>query len=274
MRKLGFPLISALLLTTACDSEATESDTQRAAERSDSALGQRASMAVGMVCLKLDCSEQQRTELTAIAHSALPDEDQRARHEQALQTFADAFRADDLDTDLLTSLHDQRMADREHMRDSFLAAHQVLDGRQRGELADMVQGGFGPSGRMKIRNAGPDSMAEHVASRLCDVAACEDEQEAAISAAIADGAPRPSAEEVATMSGRLAEVLRTDELDTKSLDRMAAEVQAKHDAFRPQALDMLSEVHTLLSSEQRDAVATALEREGPHGLMGPGAMRR
>jgi hypothetical protein len=271
MHKLSLPLASILLLASACDSASAEADAQRSAERSDAELSERASMAVGMFCLKLDCSEQQRAELTAIAQSALPDQEERDRHERAVKTFAETFRADDLDTEVLVALCDQRVTDRAHLRDSLVAAHQVLDTDQRNELADMVESGFGP--RMRGgRNAEPGAMAERVATRLCDVAKCDEGQEAAIVIAIADGAPKASMDEMAAMMGRVASVLRTDDLDAKTLERFAAEMEAKRDAMRPRALETLSEVHAMLSPDQRDKVATTLEREGPRGLMGPGLM--
>jgi hypothetical protein len=274
MYKFSVPLVSVLLVAVACDSEAVDTDTQRAAERPQSELVERASMAVGMFCMKLDCSEQQRSELTAIAHSALPDEEQRARHEQAMHRFAEAFRADEFNTEVVVALHREHAADREHMRDSFLAAHQVLDATQREELAGLVESGFGPPPMMKTRHASPAAVADHMAARLCEVAACDEDQQAAIAAAIADGAPKPSEDAISTMKSRFAAVLRTEDLDAKTLDELAREMENKRAAFQPRALDTLAEVHSMLEPEQRDAVATTLEREGPHGLMGPGAMHR
>ena len=274
MRKLSFVLASSLLAASACDSEAVDSDAERSTERSDAEFSNRVSTAVGMFCLRLDCSEQQRAELTAIAQSAVPDEEQRAKHQRAMKTFATAFRADDLDTDVLVALHDRKVVDREHMRDSFLAAHQVLEPSQRDALADMVEDGFGPARMMKTRAPDPAAMAEHMAAQLCDVAACDEDQEVAIAASIADGMPKRSKDEITAMKARFADVLRTDDLDAKTLDRLAAEIEVERDAVRPQVLDTLSEVHSMLSPKQRDAVATKLEVDGPRGLMGPGSMHR
>ncbi len=274
MYKFRFPLASILLIATACDSEAVDSDAQRSAEQADPELAERASMAVGVVCLKLDCTEQQRRELTAIAKGAMPDEQERASREGAMQTFADAFRADELDTEMLAALHDRRIADREHIRDSFLAAHQVLDGEQRGELADMVESGFGPPRLMMVRDADPVKVAERIAARLCGVVACDEAQQTDIAAAIAEGAIEPSKSELSAMRGRVAEILRTDDLDAATLDRFAAEMEAKRGRLRPRVLDTLAEVHAMLSSEQRNALAAKLERDGPGGFAGPGMLRR
>lgn len=273
MRSFSFLLASSLLAASACDSEAVDNDAERSTERSDGDLSHRASMAIGMFCLKLDCSEQQEAELTAIAQGALPDEEQRAEHARAMRTFADAFRADDLDTETLATLHSQRVVDREHIRDSLLAAHQVLDADQRDELAEMLDSGFGPPPMaMAMRRAEPSKVAEHMAARLCGVAACDEIQEGEITAAIADGMPKPSEDDTTVMRRRVAEVVRTNDLDAKALDQLAAAFEAKRARFRPQALNTLSEVHSILNPEQRDAVATTLEREGPRGLLGPGSL--
>lgn len=238
MHRFSLPLLSLLVLTPACDTEASSQDSERATDEVRG-LDRHVPRMVGMLCIKLDCSDEQETELVAIARSAAPDEEQRAQHEESLQRFADAFRADTLDTDAVAKIHEQRFADRESIRDAALSAHQLLSNDQRDELAELIEN-FGPPPMMarRMSGAGPAKMAEHVAGRLCEVARCEGRQREQTETALSEGAPRPSEDEVAAMKARVA------------------------------SLEVMSEVHAILTPKQRDALATTLEEDGPGGLIG------
>lgn len=273
MSRFSLPLLSLLVLTPACDSDPSAQSDERSADAERDG-DRHAALMVGMLCMKLDCSDGQEAELVAIARSAAPDQEQRDQRDASIRRFADAFRADVLDSDAIAKLHAPHVGDREFIRDTILAALGVLTGEQRDRLAELV-GNFGPPPMVQrlMSDTGPALLAQHVAGRLCEVAECEGDQRAQIVTAVSQGVPRPSKDTIAAIKARVASVIRSDDLDADTVDDLVAAMQSKRAEFRPHMLDVISEVHAILSSEQRDAVATTLEHQGPRGLMDAPGLR-
>ena len=261
MKMLAITLTPLLLFASACDG----SDSGPADEVDDRTVetsNVHGEMMLGFVCAQIDCTTDQKEELSQIVKTAIADGPTRSERQEMHAKFAAAFRADTLDTDALQKLHDERIAGRKHVRNAVLEAHAVLSAEQRDELADMVQE-FEPPHRGMA-----DRMAKHMASRLCDVVTCEGDQKQQITAALTDAAPKPDKDAINQAKKLVTDAIRSDDLDADDVDAVVDQLRAQHQAQGPQMLTVLSEVHTILTPKQRDAVATKVEAGSPDGFLG------
>ena len=251
------------------------------------------------LCEKIACSEDQRGEIEAlfetrrVAHeSKRGDKDaRRAAHQEKNAKLAAAFRAEEFDASVLAQLHGERDHG-EHMQamaEFAVELHALLTPEQREQFAEhapMLMHGkmgrhHGPRhGKMgrHHRGEGKDKhegmkrsheqrLAHHV-ERFCEPLACSEDQQTQLAAAFAGAhearkdAPKPD------MSG-FAAAFRADELEASTLVELMQAAKQEHGGERLEGMSSaLSEVHAILTPEQRSTVADKIEAEGLHSLMG------
>lgn len=292
LARFALPFAALLLVAPGCDSEQEElQDQARVADDADDAEaapgdhhGKRhgkhgKAKMLGHACDMLDCTDAQREELASLMpkrHHKGDEGDKEARHaeKQALHAqLADAFRADSLDTDVLSDLASKmgaRHADRRtDMIQALVKGHAVLTAEQRAKAVDLVDT-FADKmgkGRHGTKGDGEGRMDKHV-SRLCDAVACTDGQAEQIEAALKDSMPTLTEAEKQAAKAKIVAALQADSLSEADAAAIVDQLNAMRHAHKPEAMDLLSELHTILSAEQRETVAQLLETKGPRAIIG------
>lgn len=293
LARFALPFAALLLVAPGCDSAEEElQDQARVADDADDAEaapgdrhgdrhGKRhgkhgKAKMLGHACDMLECTDAQREELASLMPKRHHEGDKEARHaeKQALHAqLADAFRADSLDTDVLSDLASKmeaRHADRRtDMIQAIVKGHAVLTAEQRAKAVDLVDT-FADKmgkGRHGKKGDGEGRMDEHV-SRLCDAIACTDGQPEQIKAALKDSMPTVTDAEKQAAKAKIVAALQADSLSEADAAALVDQFDAIRHAHKPEAMDLLSELHTILSAEQRETVAQLLETKGPRAIIG------
>lgn len=229
--------------------------------------------AVDRLCGAVGCTDAQRGQLEALAparpHRGDHDDDERhAERKASHKQLADAFRGETLDTSVLAELEAARAArhadKRARWASAALQAHGILTPEQRETaattleaLAPMLDGKRGGSRRV-----------QRSTDRLCEVAKCEGEQAAQIKAALTDATPQPDGDAIAVTKAKALAAVRAETIDAATVEAIINDIEALKHAHKPRMEAMLSEVHAILTPEQRAIVAETIERHGPRALLG------
>ena len=250
--------------------------------------GHRGHFAFDRFCDAVDCSDDQQTQLRALmtsvrGHHGDGSRDAKKAKRQATNTkLANAFRGEVLDTTALAEVEAAMSARHADKQDTLVAAivkaHGILTAEQRATAAGLVDT-FAP---MMTGHRGPDDseqsdkhgkhrrggMASHIVERLCAKIECQDDQAAQLATALKDAAPKPSSDEIKAVKDEVTAALRADTIDASAVQAIMARVNVMKRPHKPRIAAMLSEVHTILTAEQRGIVADTIEDEGPRALMG------
>ena len=295
LARFALPFAALLLVAPGCDSAEEElQDHARVADDSEDAEaapgehhGKRhgkhgkhgKAKMLGHACDMLECTDAQREELASLMpkrHRKHDEADKQARHaeKQALHAeLADAFRQDSLDTDALSDLASKMEARHAERRTDTIQAivkgHAVLTADQRAKAVDLVDT-FADKmgkGRHGKKGDGEGRMDKHV-TRLCDAIACTDGQPEQIKAALKDSMPTLTDAEKQAAKAKIVAALQADSLSESDAAAIVDHFTAMRHAHKPEAMDLLSELHTILSAEQRETVAQLLETKGPRAIIG------
>lgn len=255
------------------------------------------------LCDELDCTDEQREQIAAVMKGMRPEpearEQMRAKHEAAKEKLADAFRADTFDDavldDLRTDMESKHAERKGKMIQAMVELHGILTPEQRAEMAEIIEkrgpmmmghrwGGKGHHKGHKRRHKGdfaareggeegrrgpdPAARAARMADRLCEKVECEGDQHDQIAAAFEGAAPKPDRDEIKAVKKSMADAFRGDTLDAATFEAAMAKLEAMKEAHHPEAAALLGEIHTILTAEQREVVAEAIEKRGPHALLG------
>lgn len=298
MKRLALVLAPVILFALpACDQAEGESSALRSADDDQDSpdgearghkSGHRGHFAFDRFCDAVDCSDDQQTQLQALmtgvrGHRGDSSRDARKAKRQATNTkLANAFRGEVLDTAALAEVEAAMLARHADKQDMLAAAivkaHGILTAEQRETAAGLVDT-FAP---MMTGHGGPDDseqrgkhgkhrrgdMAGHIVERLCAKIECQDDQAAQIATALKDGAPKPTSDEIKAVKDEVTAALRADTIDASTVQAIMARVNVMKRSHKPRVEAMLSEVHTILTAEQRGIVADTLRDEGPRALMG------
>ena len=295
LSRLALPFAALLLAAPGCDSAEEElQDQARVADDADDAEavpgkhhgkrhGKRGKgKMLGHACDLLECTDAQREELASLMpkrhHKGDKgdegDKEARRAEKQALHAqLADAFRADSLDADVLSDLAAKMEARHAERRsDTILAlvkGHAVLTAEQRAKAVDLVDT-FADKmgkGRHGKKHGSEGRMDRHV-SRLCDAIACTDGQPEQLEAALEDAMPELTDAEKQAAKAKIIAALQADSLSEADAAAIVDHFTAMRKAHRPEAMDLLSELHTILSAEQRETIAQLLETKGLRAILG------
>jgi len=294
---LALPLATLLLAAPGCDSAQEElPDEARVADDAEADSpgehhGKRhgkhgKARMLGHACDLLECTDAQREELAALmpqrhrkGDGDEAEREARRADKQALHAeLADAFRQDSLDTDVLSDLatkmesrHAERRAD---TIQALVKGHAVLTAEQRAKAVDLVDTfadklakGPGKKGKKGKMHDGEARLDKHV-ERLCDAVACTDGQPEQIRAALKDARPKLTDAEKQAAKAKIVAALQADSLSEADATAIVDHFTALRHAHKPEAMDLLSELHTILSAEQRQTVAQLLETRGPRAIVG------
>lgn len=277
MKHITLALCSLLLLAPACDSSAENGDEQLRDAQAD-ADGPRhhrgPAKMLEHLCDAVDCSDAQAEQLATLAAEAMArpehSEQERAEKQASHEALAVAFRAETLDVDAFAAAeanHRARHATRlPKLAAAAVQAHGILSAEQRQTAATMLEGlvsaRSGRSDRFAQRGAG------HLAQRLCRIAECRDAQQEQIKAALVDAAPTPNAEQIAAVAKDAVALITAQDVSEADVLAVAGRAEALKGAHKPDLATVASEVHSVLDSEQRSAIADVLAEKGPRGLLG------
>jgi Spy/CpxP family protein refolding chaperone len=233
------------------------------------------------LCEKLDCTDQQRTQIDALFER--PDRRERPDDSAARQALAAAFRGDAMSTaDVEAYVNATRPAtDRaaEHV-EKLAALHGILTAEQRATLADEIEEhgffGGGRGGRhgkwadKKGDGAGAAKHIERKVEKLCEPLACSDDQEQKIAAIVGQAkADRPEVDRDAHHAA-VAAAMRAESFDTAAVKKELEAGKAKHDERHAARAEVAVAIHDVLTAEQRAKVADRIAEHGPEALLGHG----
>jgi Spy/CpxP family protein refolding chaperone len=303
MRTAIAAIIPVFFLVAACD---TETDTYEPEAReiqypAEEAPAQEAprdvrhyrrGMFVERLCTEIECDDDQRAAITALFDTAKPKErPDRSAMQPANKALADSFRSDSFsEADLaayhaaMTQLRSSRLGAREAV---VVDLHGILTPEQRNLLADRVaegrlpfahgrghRGGWGRDAR------GADDLAanERVAQKrrelrvevTCARLGCSDEQRTKIAEIMKDVKPRAEGKREAMKQAheKLAAAFRSDHFGEDDMAAFKATGAALRQGHMQARSETIARVHAVLTPEQREKVATKIEKHGPRGLLG------
>ena len=297
LSRLALPFAALLLAAPGCDSAEEElPDEARVADDADAdadAEGHPGGMHHGKhhgkarmlerVCSALECTDAQREELAALMPhrgkhrdgNKADKEAHRAEKQKLHAQLADAFRQDTLDTDVLSDLaakmearHAERRTDKVQ---ALVKGHAILTPEQRAKAVDLVDMFADKMGKRHGKRGnkpdGEDRIAK-MTSRLCDALACTDGQPEQIEAALKGAMPTISDADKQAAKAKIVAALQADSLTEADATAIVDHFDAMRHAHKPKVMDLISELHTILTADQRETVAQLIETRGLRAITG------
>jgi Spy/CpxP family protein refolding chaperone len=268
--------------------------------------GDHAKFAADKLCGVVECTDDQAAKVAELFASRHENRDPAAREAhkaaraEANKMIASAFASDTFDPAVLERAKPEREgASREdHMIALATELHAILTPAQRATLADKLESGggmfFGGKGGKHHGGKhhggkhhdgdGPEAKrdpAEHLARKvdgLCERVTCTDDQKTQLTATF-EGvreAHRDAREDAGERSKPdfkpIADAFRAETLDVAALRSTMAAIKAERGSKKAdhgkQIGAVVSEIHDILTPDQRAIIAAEIEANGVHVLMG------
>lgn len=257
---------------------------------------------INRLCSRLGCTPDQVSAIEDLARDLRPDgPPDFSGPKEARKALADAFRSDSLDTDVLETHRDafQKRADtmKSTMADGLVGLHAILTPEQRDEMAEIIEkrgprflsghhgrGHHGGKHRGHHRAKGgsddatahrpdPARRAQHMVDRLCEKVSCTDEQATRIAEVVSRDVSELKPGAMQDAKRDLAASFRTDDFGPEQVKAHLATAEEAMKVRFDRHKATMAAVHDILTPEQRELVAEAIEKRGPRALMGGGHRR-
>jgi Spy/CpxP family protein refolding chaperone len=236
------------------------------------------------LCDAVDCSDAQREQITGIVAGAKGERPSPETFASANAALAASWKDADFDAADLEAWRDAVHDDgRPRLSaQTVVAVHAVLDAKQRGMVADLVETRgagklFGHHGGGKRHGKGHKGEAkagdghkgpQHAVAKLCDRVSCTDAQRTAIGEALAAGRPERARDEAADRA--LATAFRGEALAVADVEGYLAIVEAARTKEMAARDASAVAIHRALTAEQRATLAADIAEHGPFGIIGAG----